>query len=119
MPVSAEEIEAGRVLFSNFCFRCHGVNAISDGSVPDLRHLPQVWYDNFDKVVLEGSMEQAGMPRFDDVLDPRSAQAIKAYLIERANEDKEWRERALWWQELNTRAYGYLAELVRWNMHRE
>ena len=49
---SPEEIEAGRVLFSKFCFRCHGVNAISDGSVPDLRHLPPAWYDNFDKVVL-------------------------------------------------------------------
>ncbi len=52
MAVSPEDIEAGRVLFSNFCFRCHGVNAISDGSVPDLRHLSQAWYDNFDKVVL-------------------------------------------------------------------
>lgn len=119
MVVSPEEIEAGRVLFSNFCFRCHGVNAISDGSVPDLRHLTQAWYDNFDKVILAGSMEQAGMPRFDDVLDERSAHALKAYIIERANEDKEERERPGWWQDIVTKAYGYLAVLVRWNMHRE
>jgi len=119
MAVSPEDIEAGRVLYANFCFRCHGVNAISDGSVPDLRHLPQAWYDNFDKVVLAGTMEQAGMPRFDDVLDKRSAQVLKAYIIERANEDKEERERPLWWREIITRAYDYLAELVRWSMHRE
>ncbi len=116
---SAEEIETGRVLFSNFCFRCHGVNAISDGSVPDLRHLPQDWYDNFDQVVLEGTMEQAGMPRFDDVLDQRAAHALKAYIIERANEDKEERERPAWGRAIIARAYDYLAELVRWNMHRE
>jgi mono/diheme cytochrome c family protein len=107
------------VLYANFCFRCHGVNAISDGSVPDLRHLPQAWYDNFDKVVLAGTMEQAGMPRFNDVLDKRSAHVLKAYIIERANEDKEERDRPRWWRAIITRVYDYLAELVRWSMHRE
>jgi quinohemoprotein ethanol dehydrogenase len=64
-------------------------------------------------------MEQSGMPRFDDVLDKRSAHVLKAYIIERANEDREERERPRWWREIITRAYDYLAELVRWNMHRE
>jgi quinohemoprotein ethanol dehydrogenase len=39
----------------------------------------------FDKIVLGGLLQPAGMPRWDDVLSEGDAQAIHAYLIAEAN----------------------------------
>lgn len=114
MALSVEEVERGRERYNRFCGRCHGINGVSDGSVPDLRRLPMMWHDNFQKVVLEGMMEQAGMPRFDDVLSEQDTQQIHAYLIERAHEDRALRESSTWWVDLRTWFYTVVANLLAW-----
>ncbi|HEB28533.1 MAG TPA: PQQ-dependent dehydrogenase, methanol/ethanol family [Porticoccus sp.] len=114
--VSEQQLADGQWTYNRYCARCHGTNGVSDGSVPDLRYLPQVWHDNFEKVVLEGMMEKAGMPRFDDVLDKEKVNNIHAYLIERAYEEKEIRESPNWWVQLKTWVYTKFGEVLAWLM---
>lgn len=114
MDASAEDIRAGRAMFDRFCARCHGANAVGDGSIPDMRYLEPVWHENFEAVVLEGLMEDAGMPRFDDVLDAEDVRRIHAYVIERAHEDYALREESGWWAEVKDAAASAGARLVAW-----
>ena len=119
MDVSEEQIERGRSLYNSFCGRCHGFSVVSDGSIPDLRHLPAVWHENFDKVVRQGMMERAGMPRFDDVLSAEDARLVHAYIIERAHEDQADRNRSDWWRELRSTVYQWLVSGIDWLMRRD
>lgn len=112
--VSKEVLSQGAISYSRFCSRCHGTNVVSDGAIPDLRHLDQIWHDNFNKVVLEGMMEQAGMPRFDDVLDEQSADAIHAFILEQANQDYQLRYHANWWSKTKQWSYQKLANALKY-----
>lgn len=105
-------LKLGSSLYSKYCARCHGINAVSDGAVPDLRHLDTVWHKNFNKVVLEGMMESAGMPRFDDVLDENTAAAVHAFILEQANQDYQLRYERNWWTEIKQTAYGVMAKIL-------
>jgi mono/diheme cytochrome c family protein len=96
--VTDEQRAEGQRLFNSYCGRCHGMNVVGDSSVPELRRLDPIWHQHFNKVVLEGMMESAGMPRFDDVLDEQSARWVQAYIIERAHQDAERRSRPQWQQ---------------------
>ena len=75
----------GKRLYDNHCMPCHGVGASSAKSVPDLRNLPMVHYDNFDKIVREGMMEAPGMPNFNPVLSKDQVSKIYAYVLEEAH----------------------------------
>ena len=109
-----EVLSRGRNLFHRYCSACHGQDAVSGGGVPDLRHLPRVFHDNFNAIVLDGIMKKAGMVGFGDVLSEEDAYAIHAYILERANLDKEWREQPAWWQSVKTWFYDLLSSLIAW-----
>ena len=120
MPEASEDqIAEGRNLFNRFCARCHGADVVGDGSIPDLRYLAPVWHENFAAVVREGLMEQAGMPRFDDVLDAAQVDNVHAYVISRAHEDYALRTEQGWL----ARARNYLtdkaAQLAAWLVRRD
>ena len=112
--ISQAELDAGASHYSKFCARCHGIGVVSDGSIPDLRRLDAVWYDNFNAVVLEGMMEKAGMPRFDDVLDEQSAAQIYAYIVEQANQDHEQRTGNRYWYAIKQWFYNMLVSIAKW-----
>jgi len=84
----AATVAAGEPLFGRYCSVCHGENAIGGGVVPDLRASTFLGNDFFYEIVLNGAMKDAGMSPFKSVLDRKDADAIRAYLIQRANEDK-------------------------------
>ena len=120
MPEASEDqIAEGRNLFNRFCARCHGADVVGDGSIPDLRYLAPVWHENFAAVVREGLMEQAGMPRFDDVLNAAQVDNVHAYVISRAHEDYALRTEQGWL----ARARNYLtdkaAQLAAWLVRRD
>lgn len=110
--ISRQQIDHGRQLFHQYCYRCHGNAAVSDNELPDLRRLDAVWHQNFNKVLLEGLMEQAGMPRFDDVLKPEDADAIHAYVLHKANQDADFRNQPTWWLETQKWFYSRIAALI-------
>jgi len=84
----AATVAAGDHLFGRYCAACHGENAVGGGVVPDLRASTFLGNDFFYEIVLNGAMKDAGMAPFKAVLDQKDATAIRAYLIQRANEDK-------------------------------
>ena len=99
---SAEAIDRGGEAYTRFCARCHGAGVVSDGSVPDLRKLDNSWYENFDQVVLEGLMLSAGMPQFDSVLTPHQSAEIKAYILDRAEDEWVLHNDPSWWLAIKT-----------------
>ena len=109
---SQAQVDRGRDLYHQFCYRCHGVNAVSDGEYPDLRRLDPAWHRDFNRVLLEGMMESAGMPRFDDVLTATDADAIHAWVLHKASQDQALRQQPAWWIALQTWFYERVAAVV-------
>ena len=85
---SLAQIEHGKELFFNNCMVCHGDSAQSGGIVTDLRWAPApATKETFAEVVIGGKYATAGMASFANVLTPDDVESIRAYIINRANED--------------------------------
>ena len=84
-----EQIAHGRQLYLTRCFICHGDAAMAGGVVPDLRAMPIERHEMWDEIVLQGSMLDLGMPKFDDILTPEDSEAIRQYVIKRAHDRKQ------------------------------
>ena len=78
----------GQALYHKYCFQCHGSLAISAGVISDLRYSAKVVHDNFKKIVLDGTLVNAGMAGFDDMISAEDTEALHAYIIHRANQDR-------------------------------
>lgn len=77
-------VEQGEKLYAKNCRRCHGGQAISGGTLPDLRkslipRLPEA----FDQVVIAGALRERGMPSFASNLKPLDVAALRAYILDR------------------------------------
>jgi quinohemoprotein ethanol dehydrogenase len=74
-----KQIADGALAYARNCGRCHvGGRAM----LPDLTRSPAITdADAFRSIVLEGARAPAGMGRFDDVLTPADAEAIRAFLV--------------------------------------
>jgi quinohemoprotein ethanol dehydrogenase len=83
------EIEEGRKVFANTCARCHGGDAISGGSVPDLRYASQATHEMFEEIVLGGARREYGMPSFTGDVTPAQVRLIHAYILDRARESAQ------------------------------
>src|SRR5581483_9464095 len=88
---SAEEIKAGSDRYAQFCAACHGDRGQTRGAnFPDLTRTPLLnSQDGFDAVVLKGILSERGMASFASTLKPDDTKAIRAYIIDRANEVKK------------------------------
>ena len=86
VQTSADELAQGRALYSQFCSRCHGANAASAGSVPDLRHASTAIHETFEDVVRGGVRRQFGMPSFAEDVTSEDVRMIQAYVLDRARE---------------------------------
>ena len=79
------EMDRGATLFGRRCSMCHGVAAVSAGSIADLRYALPATYDSFDGIVRQGAYQQLGMPKFD-FLGESDVAAVKSYLLSRRKE---------------------------------
>ena len=86
LAASKAEIEEGRKLFANTCARCHGGEATSGGSVPDLRYASDTTHEMFEEIVLGGARRELGMPSFTGDITSAQVRLIHAYVLERARE---------------------------------
>jgi quinohemoprotein ethanol dehydrogenase len=89
LPASSAEVEQGRILFANFCSRCHGGDVVSGGSVPDLRYAAEGTHEMFEQIVLGGARREFGMPSFMGDVTSAQVRLIHAYILERARESAQ------------------------------
>ncbi len=84
-----EQAEQGAVLYGRYCGACHGDAAVSGVLNPDLRHSGVIASaEAIRAVVIDGALEHNGMVSFARAIKPEGAEAIRQYIIKRANEDK-------------------------------
>lgn len=76
----------GEGLFQSYCSTCHGDAAVSGGVLPDLRYSGTLANSAWTDVVLGGSLRSFGMVGFAKELSKQDAEAIRAYVIFRANQ---------------------------------
>ena len=86
---SGDVIGRGAELYDTFCGSCHGAGVIGIGILPDLRRTPmlhsaQAW----EQVVLGGERKVHGMASFTSVMNKEDVEAVRAFAILRANQDK-------------------------------
>src|SRR5881394_3071528 len=88
LTASADTVARGSFVYGQHCAICHGVGAVSGGSTPDLRHMSSATHAEFDSIVLGASRADRGMVSFSDVVTPADAEAVHAYLIKRARDER-------------------------------
>jgi quinohemoprotein ethanol dehydrogenase len=79
-------VEKGEGLYQRYCSSCHGDVAVSGGVLPDLRYSATLAHDQWFDIVLRGTLQPFGMVSFDKELTREDATAIRAYVIQRANQ---------------------------------
>jgi alcohol dehydrogenase (cytochrome c)/quinohemoprotein ethanol dehydrogenase len=86
---TSEQIAEGARQYGRFCGVCHGDAAYGGGLLPDLRR-SALLSDGaaWSSVVREGALRSRGMFSFAPVLSAGQVEAIRHYVIKRANEDK-------------------------------
>jgi len=86
---TSQQIAAGAGNYARYCSVCHGDAAVSGDLNPDLRHSGVIASaEALRLVVLGGQLHTMGMVSFKSALNAADAEAIRAYLVHRANEDK-------------------------------
>ncbi|MEP3052400.1 MAG: PQQ-dependent dehydrogenase, methanol/ethanol family [Erythrobacter sp.] len=87
---SEEVIASGKYNYGRYCFSCHGGSAVGTAVLPDLRRSGTIGNrETFFRIVHDGLLQANGMAGFAGSLDADEIEAIRAFVIHRANEDKE------------------------------
>jgi quinohemoprotein ethanol dehydrogenase len=86
---SSEIIQLGGEKYARYCGVCHAPGAVGSTVLPDLRRSgtlsnPASWQE----VVRGGMLSTRGMASFKDSLNENEANAIREWVIYRANQDK-------------------------------
>ncbi len=84
MNATPSAVHEGEILYKQFCYHCHGMNAVAGASIPDLRYASAETHRQFADIVLGGTRESRGMPSFKDALNRDQLRAIQAYILSRA-----------------------------------
>ncbi|MFZ9395330.1 MAG: PQQ-dependent dehydrogenase, methanol/ethanol family [Erythrobacter sp.] len=83
------QVARGKALYGQYCTACHGDAAVAGQLNPDLRHSPTIGRtEAIRAIVIDGALKHNGMVSFKQVVTGNDAEAIRQYLIKRANEDK-------------------------------
>jgi quinohemoprotein ethanol dehydrogenase len=82
----AATVKKGEALYQRYCSACHGDVAVGGGVLPDLRYSKALSGDQFLKIVIDGDLQPSGMISFAKELTRNDVEAIRSYVIFRANE---------------------------------
>ena len=86
---SAATIDTGRAAYARYCSVCHAPGAVGSTVLPDLRRSGALenrtaWL----QIVHGGALKDNGMAGFADSLSEEQVEAIRQFIVKRANEDK-------------------------------
>ena len=85
---TAAQVARGGELYGRYCSVCHGDAAVAGALNPDLRHSGTISSpDAIRAIVVDGALRHNGMVSFASAVRAADAEAIRQYLIKRANED--------------------------------
>jgi quinohemoprotein ethanol dehydrogenase len=80
-----EQVNSGRLLYTEHCYRCHGTGAQSAGVVPDIRRSGALGSrEAWNAIVHGGALESRGMVGFSRWLSPAQVENIRAYIALKA-----------------------------------
>ncbi|MBX7494326.1 PQQ-dependent dehydrogenase, methanol/ethanol family [Qipengyuania sp. 6B39] len=83
-----EQVALGAKLYANSCSVCHGVSAVAGSLNPDLRHSASLGKkDLWQQVVHDGLLAENGMVAWNKQFSREEIEAIRLYVLKRANED--------------------------------
>ncbi len=83
-------VDKGRAHYQQYCAACHGDTAAAGGVVPDLRYSATLGDAGAWKAItLEGAMLRNGMVTFERYLKTDDVEQIRAYVIQRAHDEKK------------------------------
>lgn len=86
LTATTATVHKGEALYQRFCSNCHGDVAVSGGVLPDLRYSAALGTNDWSQIVREGLLQPSGMVSFAKELSPDDVEAIRAYVIFRANQ---------------------------------
>ena len=92
------EIASGLALYNQHCMRCHGLGAVSQGLVPDLRAMSKTTHEIFDAIVLDGVLAPVGMIGFESVMTKQDSEHVRRYLIRAAHDQVALQEESSQWR---------------------
>lgn len=79
-PNDAKSIDAGRKLYKQACYKCHGPNGVSGGTIPDLRKYAAT-HDHYEMFgVIQAGRLDKGMPAWNDYLTEEEIKQIIVYV---------------------------------------
>lgn len=83
------QVASGAANYARYCSACHGDAAVAGALNPDLRHSGAInSADAVRSIAIDGALKHNGMVSFSSALKPEDVEAIRQYVIKRANEDK-------------------------------
>jgi PQQ-dependent dehydrogenase (methanol/ethanol family) len=84
---TAEQIERGGRVYNDNCTMCHDTAYGNRGLFPDLRYSPLLnSAEAFRSVVIDGVLTPRGMVSFRERFGVEEAEAVRAYIIQRAHQ---------------------------------
>ena len=90
LTASPQTVADGHAAYIKNCFACHGDHAQSAGTIPNLRHTPLLASpEAWRSIVIDGVLQQRGMPKFGKLISPETADAIRAYIIFEARSGRD------------------------------
>ncbi len=116
VTASDAQIEQGRALYNEHCGRCHGINLLASGLVPDLRDMTAATPEAFDAIVLQGAYEPLGMVSFADVLSTQESRAIFGYVASAARDRWERAQGNAFWRDVEIWLMERVADVMAWLM---
>ena len=84
MEYTPEQAAHGNSLFHQYCAVCHGPGVGTSGPIANLMYSGSDAHSIWDAIVVGGAYTEKGMPGFSHALDIADAQAIRAYVVDRA-----------------------------------
>jgi len=86
---TAAQVASGAYDFGRYCSQCHNDAAVGSTVLPDLRRSAALEnQDTWMAIVHDGALKDNGMVSFAPSLSRERIEAVRQYVIKRANEDK-------------------------------